>query len=191
MANPSQEHMTAAKRVLRYLRGTLDHGLTFVGGQGIRLEGFCDSDFAGDVVERKSTSGYVFRFCGGTISWSSKRQSVVAKSSTEAEYIAMSRAASEAVWLRYLLKDLGFEQTGGTTMFVDNVSAVALAKNPKFHDRTKHIDVQFHYIRECVANDCIKLVYCPSRDNVADVLTKSLAKPAFRVFCGEMGVEAL
>jgi hypothetical protein len=188
MAAPSQEHMGAAKRILRYVKRTLDYGLTFDGTGGSILTGYSDADWAGDLVERRSTSGYTFQFCGGTISWSSKRQSVVARSSTEAEYIAMSQAAAEAVWLRRFLRDLGFAQSSPTTIYADNLSAMALSRNPLFHNRTKHIDVQYHYIRECVLNTIIEPVHVSSEEMVADVLTKGLARPKFRYFCGKLCV---
>ena len=188
MSNPSQVHMDAAKRVLRYLKRTSDYGLRFESGRGSRLVGYSDADWAGDLVTRRSTSGYVVDFCGGTISWSSKRQSVVAKSSTEAEYMAMAQAASEIVFLRRFIGQFGCDVKEPTVLYADNLSAMALAKNPVFHSRTKHIDVQHHYIRECVDNGWINLVHVSTGEMMADVLTKPLARPKFREFCEKMGV---
>lgn len=189
MANPNQEHLGAARRVLRYLKGTLNHGLRFDGNGSEGLVGYSDADWAGDVVTRKSTSGYVYRFAGGTVSWSSKRQSVVAKSSTEAEYMALSLAASEAVWLRRLIGQFGRDQVDApTTVYEDNLGAMALSKNAVYHSRTKHIDVQYHYVRECVDNGLISIVHVGTGEMVADVLTKGLARPKFRYFCSKMGV---
>jgi len=188
MSNPSHEHMLAAKRVLRYVKGTLDYGLRFESRRGSELVGYSDADWAGDLVTRRSTSGYVFQFGGGTISWSSKRQSVVAKSSTEAEYMAMSHAAGETVWLRRFIKHFECDVGKPTTLFADNLGAMALSKNPMYHSRTKHIDVQFHFIRECVENGQISLQHVSTGEIYADVLTKDLARPKFRYFRDKLGV---
>jgi hypothetical protein len=167
----------------------VDYGLQFVGTGGDGLVGYSDADWAGDVVGRRSTSGYAFQLLGGTISWASTRQSVVAKSTTEAEYMALSQATSEAVWLRRLLTDLGFPQKSATVVYADNMSAMALARNPQFHKRTKHIDVHFHYVRECIASDVVVLEHVSSGDMIADTLTKGLARPKFRYFRSKLGVE--
>ena len=144
MSKPSQSHWKCAKRVLRYIKGSLNVGLKFDASSQTAVDviGFTDADWAGDVDERKSTSGYVFRICGGTISWRSKRQEIVALSSTEAEYIALSFAAQELMWLRSFLKDLGYEQQSNL-LYEDNQGAIALSKNPENHSRTKHIDVRY------------------------------------------------
>lgn len=188
MSDPSQEHMGAAKRVLQYVKGTLNHGLTFESARGSSLVGYSDADWAGDPVTRRSRSGYVFQFAGGTISWSSKKQSVTAKSSTEAEYMALSHAASETVWLRRFLKQFECVDDNPTVVYADNLGAMALSKNPLYHSRTKHIDVQHHYIRECVENGLISLEHVSTGEMVADVLTKGLARPKFRYFSGKLGV---
>lgn len=151
--------------------------------------GYSDADWAGDEATRRSTSGYVFQFGGGTVSWSSKRQSVVAKSSTEAEYMALSHAAAETVWLRRLISHFDCDFDDSTIVYADNLSAIALSKNAVYHSRTKHIiDVQFHYVRECVENGLISLEHVGTNEMVADVLTKGLARSKFRYFCEKMGV---
>ena len=130
----------------------------FSGNNGADLYGFSDSDWAGDLDTRRSTSGYVFRIGDGTVNWSSKRQQTVARSSTEAEYVALSAAAQESIWLRRLLKDVGYESKTPTTIYEDNNGAIDLSKNPKFHNRTKHIDVAYHFARERVISNVCELL---------------------------------
>ena len=137
---------------------------------------------------RRSTSGYVFQINGCTISWSSKRQLSVSKSSTEAEYIARSTSSQELIWLRRLLEDIGFAQNKPTVLFEDNQSAIELSKNPKFHSRTKHIDISYHFVREKVADKQIEVMYCPTEMMVADMLTKGLAKVKFEQFRDMIGL---
>ena len=154
--NPSRTHMEAAKHILRYLSATKDRGITFGGGD-LTIQGYSDSDWAGDKEERKSTSCYVFMLNNGPISWCSKRQTTVALSSTEAEYMALTLAAKEATWLRLLITELGLmtidnesptvnvlRGEGTIALKGDNQSAIALANNPVLHARTKHIDIQHH-----------------------------------------------
>eukprot|EP00795_Rhopilema_esculentum_P014459 gene14460-biopygen4243 len=138
--------------------GTLDWGIQFDGSkeEGVQLSGFVDADWGGNVNGRKSQSGYMFTICGGVVSWASKKQTSVALSSTEAEYVAACLATKEAVWLRSLLADLNFTQEEPTVVQEDNQGAIAMSKNPKFHARTKHIDIKHHFIREKVEN-----VICP------------------------------
>ena len=147
MRNPGADHWSGVKRILRYLKGTIDHGLTFTASDEFILHGFSDADWAGCTESRKSTSGYAFFIGNCIVSWASKKQSIVALSSTEAEYVALCSAAQETVWLRNLLADVGFQQSTPTCVKEDNQGAMCLAKNPKNHNRTKHIDIKFHYTR--------------------------------------------
>lgn len=179
MSAVTQEHRVAAKRVLRYLRGTKDMGIKF--GVGFKagsaeLVGFSDSDYACDLDSRKSTTGYLFMLNGGPVCWSSRLQSTVAKSSAEAEYMAMSDAAGEAMYLRQLLKDLGYRQRGPTTLHEDNQGAIAMGENSTSSGRTKHIDVRYHYTREKIEKKKICLEYVPTQDQLADILTKPLQR---------------
>ena len=171
---PGLEHWTAAKRVLKYLAGTRTRGLCFGGGHISRniLTGYSDADYAGDHDNRRSTSGYVYILNGGAISWSSRRQPVVALSTMEAEYIAASDSAREAVWLRLLLKGLDTKQKEATKLVCDNESAILLARNPESHKGSKHIEVRFHYIREQVQKKKIDIIYVDTKNQLADVLTK-------------------
>ena len=145
MTKPSKEHMEEVKRILRYMRGTVDYGLVYSASDSkCILSGYSDSDWAGDVDTRHSTSGYVFQVYGNTISWISKKQKTVARSTTEVEYVALSYATQEAIWLRRLLQELNEIQDDASIIYEDNRGAIELRKNPKFHDHTKHIDVAYH-----------------------------------------------
>ena len=180
MSKPSKDHWMGVKRVLRYLKGTLNYGLKFsVHGEQIELNGYSDADWAGNVDTRRSTSGYVFQFGNGTISWSSRKQPTVAKSSTEAEYVALSSATQEAIWLRRLMKDFGKQMDAPTTIYEDNQGAIELAKNAKYHSRTKHIDICHHFVRERVVSNEIRVIYCRTEDMVTDIMRKGLPKPTF------------
>jgi len=177
------------KHVLSYLRGTLDVGITYgsVNAKAANLIGYSDADWGGDVETRKSTGGYVFTLNGGPISWSSKRQSTVALSSTEAEYMAMTQAAKEAAWLRLLLTNLGIYKGQETIpIHVDNRSAIAMGINPEFHQRTKHIDIQYHYVRQEIEAKRISTPYIETSRMLADGLTKPLAPPKFAIFTTEL-----
>ena len=175
MARPGWSHWMAVKRIMRYLKGT-SHMRLQLGGGHIRLMGYCDADWAGDANDRKSTTGYAFSLGEGMVSWSSKKQPTVALSTTEAEYMAASHCTREAIWLRQLLEDVGCKDVEGTLIWCDNQGAIALAKNPVHHARTKHIEVQHHFVREKVDNATITLEYCPTEDMLADVMTKALAR---------------
>ena len=171
------------------MKGTINHGLVFNDqNENFKLEAFSDSDWAGCVETRKSTSGNMCRLGNATIAWKSKKQPIVALSSTEAEYIALCAATQEVAWLRRLLAGIDLLQKDPTTIFEDNQGAMALSKNPKNHSRTKHIDVKFHYVRESVDNGTIAVEYRPTAEMIADTLTKGLAKPKFEKFRNDMGV---
>jgi hypothetical protein len=188
MVNPGKDHWSGIKRVLRYVKGTVDFGLRFEASNDFSLHGYSDADWAGCTETRKSTSGQLFRIGNCSISWRSRKQSIVALSTTEAEYVAMCESAQEAVWLRVLLNDIGFSQDSPTVIFEDNQGAIALSQNPKDHSRTKHIDIKYHYIREKVAEKQLEIQYCATGEMTADTLTKSLPKPAFEKFRARMGV---
>ena len=163
LSRPSNEYWKGAKRVLRYIKGTINYGLVFDGrSTKCSLIGYSDADWANDVDTRRSTSGYVFQINGSTISWSSKRQYCVTRSSTEGEYVALSHATQEVVWLRRLLNDIGEKHDQPSVMNGDNQGAIELSMNPRFHDRTKHIDVAYHSIREKVNDKSINVKYVRS-----------------------------
>ena len=190
-SKPNASHWTAAKRVLRYLRGTVNYGIMFTKSESGELLGYSDADWAGDKEDRRSTSGYLFQMAGGPISWKSRKQESVALSTAEAEYIALSSAAQETVWIRRLVTELGDKPEGPTTLMEDNQSAIAMAKNPQFHGRAKHIDIRHHFIRERVNGGDIKLVYCPTGDMLADMLTKGLNQHQLKNLMDRAGVRPL
>ncbi|KAH9689148.1 Integrase catalytic domain-containing protein [Citrus sinensis] len=185
MANPGGEHWIAVKRILRYIRGTSDVVLCYRGSE-FTIRGYVDSDFAGDLDKRKSTTGYVFTLAGAVVSWVSKLQTVVALSTTEAEYMAATQACKEAIWMQRLLEELGHKQEK-IYVFCDNQSALHIARNLAFHSKTKHIGVQCHFVREVVEDESVDLQKIHTKENLADVLTKSINADKFiwsRSSCG-------
>lgn len=190
-SNPTDQHWAAVKRIFRYLKGTVSLRLTFKGPLH-QVSGYADADWAGDQDTRRSTSGYVFNVGSGAISWSSKRQPTVALSTCEAEYIGQTQATKEAIWLRNLLTQLSSESPNSVqavVIYCDNQGAIALAKNPQFHSRTKHIDINQHFVREKVADGKVTLEYVPTEEQIADGLTKALSKDKFNTFRRALGLE--
>lgn len=157
MSSPCKEHWMAVKWVLRYIRDTTDFKLTFTKPDKFAVRGYCDSDYAADLDRRRSITGYVFQAGGNTISWRSGLQHIVALSTTEAEYMALVEAAKEALWLKGIAGELGFLQEQ-VEIFCDSQSAICLAKNSVHHERTKHIDVRYHFIRDVVADGSLKVL---------------------------------
>ena len=190
-SSPSEAHLTAAKRIIRYLKGTVNLGLKYCKSEEGQLIGYADADWAGDLDDRHSTSGNVFLMAGGAISWMSKKQATVALSTSEAEYVALSSATQEAVWLRRLLTDLKATPRELTVLMEDNQGAIAIARNPVSHARTKHIDIRYHYVREALQEDTIDLCYCPTEEMVADLLTKPLSKGKFEKLRLAMGMNTV
>jgi hypothetical protein len=191
LSNPGQRHWNQALRVLQYLRGSEDLVIRYShdpSGDSDLLVGYTDSDWAGDVDRRRSTSGYIFTMCGGPISWKSRLQPIVATSSTEAEYVATMPACQDAVWLRRLLCELGLSQLSPTLLRMDNLGAMAISKHPKAHQRTRHIDLRFHYIRECIKDGHIHTEWVPTDENLADAFTKSLTPEIFSKILLMMGM---
>lgn len=186
MSCPTVTHWKAAKGVLRYLAGTSRVGITY-GADPAVLHGFCDASYGRDVDTRRSTTGYVFTIAGGAVSWSSKRQPTVAASTTEAEYMAASAAAKEALWLRKLLADLG-EPVVTVSVSCDNNGALSLLHNPVSSERSKHIDVHHHFVRERVALGQVGFKYVNTAVNPADMLTKPLPIVKHSAFCSMVGV---
>ncbi|MCP4491938.1 MAG: DDE-type integrase/transposase/recombinase [Gammaproteobacteria bacterium] len=183
-SNPTQKHWAAVKRIFRYIKGTIHMGLLYRPSQdesGNEVFGYSDADWAGDTENRRSTSGFVFKLAGAAISWRSKTQTVIALSSAVAEYIALAAATQEAVWLRRLMKNLQQQQNEPTLILEDNTSAISMANNPVFHGRTKHIDIKNHFVREKVKEKVVRLKYCPTKEMVADLMTKALSKELFEL----------
>ena len=175
MRNPGRTHWEAAKHAMRYLKGSANLGLT-LGTSDTILEAYVDADWASQ-PHRYSMSGYVILLHGGPVAWSTRKQSIIALSTAEAEYIALMAVAREVLYLQALLGELYEPVNLPTPINCDNQSAIALASNGKFHARTKHIDIRFHFVRDCVKNGIFELVYCPTEENVADIFTKPLSRP--------------
>ena len=192
MERPTVEHLQAVKRILRYVAGTLEYGLHYKRAPGTaRFIGYCDSDLAGDIDTSKSTSGTMFFLGDCLVSWQSIKQRVVALSSCEAEYIATASAATQALWLSRLLGELLGKEVDVVELKVDSKSALALAKNPVFHDRSKHIRIKYHFIRDCLEDGSIKASHIPTTDQLADILTKSLGKAKFQEMRRRIGLEQI
>jgi len=189
MERPTTLHHQAVKQILRYLKGTLEYGLEYRRGQGdAEVIGFSDSNLAGDADDRKSTTGMAFYLNQNLITWASQKQKTVALSSCEAEFMAATAAACQALWLRSLVSEVTGRSPEPVTLFVDNKSAIALIKNAVFHDRSKHIDTRFYFIRECVEKGQIKVEFVRTEDQRADILTKALAKQKFAEMQQKLGV---
>ena len=185
--NPNESHWNAVTQIFAYLNGTMDFGI-WLGGERTGLIGYTDADFAGDKSDYRSTSGSIFFFHGGPVSWSSKKQSCTALSTTEAEYIAACEATKTAVWLSCLLQDFSGTDQQKVPMYCDNESAVRLAYNAEFHQRTKHVLVRYHYIRQQVAEGKIEVKYISTTDQLADIFTKALPSPKFISMRKRIGV---
>lgn len=181
-SSPNETHLTAAKRVLRYLKGTMDYGITFCKSEGSPFI-YSDANWAENDENRHSTSGNVFIWSDAPISWLSKRQSTIALSSTEAEYISAFDAAREATWLRQLLADVTGMKPEPIRLNIDNQSAISIANSSNTNKRSKHMDVKYHYIRQEVRNGNIYTEYCPTEDMLADIFTKPLPRNRFEKLC--------
>ena len=188
-SKPNQTHLTAAKRVLRYLKGTAHMALKYCKAADENLVGYSDADWASDLDDWHSTSGNVFLMAGGAISWVSKKQATIALYTAEAEYVALSSATQEVVWLRRLLTDLKILQDRPTVLMGDNQGAIAIARNAVAHARTKHIDIRYHYIHEALKEGIIDLRFCPKNEMTADLLTKPLPRGQFEQLRLAMGMD--
>jgi hypothetical protein len=195
MQKPGSTHLDAAKRVLRYLQGTQTHGLMYQekkidekqsDEKMITITAFSDSDWGGDRDGGKSTSGYCVFVNGNLISWMTKKQPTVALSSAEAEYMAAVEVVKEVMWLQQLLEEVHCKVKQPTEVFIDNQSAIAIAKDDVQHERTKHINIKYHFVKEEVKNENIKLIYIPTEKQRADIFTKALGANLFVKFRNEM-----
>ena len=187
--NPTSKHLKLAKKVLCYLKGTADKGIVYLKHKkNLVLDAYSDADWGGCKTTRRSTTGGLFRINGSLVSWSSKRQPTVALSSTEAEYMAATQATKEVVWLRRFLSEVNHEQPTPTIIYEDNNGAIELSKNPIDHVRTKHIDIQYHFVREKVDAKEVKLIHVPTKDQLADLMTKALVTTKFTELVNRMGL---
>jgi hypothetical protein len=192
--NPGEIHWKAIRHVFKYLSGTRNLGITYRHTESDRLDfhGYSDSDHGSCLDTRQSTSGYVFFMAGGLVSWKSARQHSITLSSTESEYYALTNAAKEASWLRLLLSDLGYSQSDiiPTLLYGDNIPSLQLAENPEHHQRSKHIDIQWHFIRNEVRDKKVTLSHVGTELMAADGLTKILGTVKHRRFIELLGMES-
>ncbi|CAL5326432.1 unnamed protein product [Camellia sinensis] len=188
MAKPTELHLLAAKRILRYLKGTTGLGVFYKNGWCEDLVGYADSEYTRDLEDRKSTSGYLFILGSGAIAWSSRKQPIVTLSTTETEFVAAAACASQAVWMKRILEKLSLEESKCTTILCDNSSTIKLSKNPVLYGRSKHIDVRFHFLRDLTREGAVELVYCGTQDQLADMMTKPLTLDAFQRSRSQLGV---
>lgn len=188
MHAPREPHLQFLKRILRYVRGTIDHGLTLTATRAHTLTAYSDADWAGCPDSRRSTSGYCVFLGDNLVSWSSKRQQTVSRSSAEAEYRAVANAVAETSWLRNLLLELHLPIKQATLVYCDNVSAVYLSTNPVQHQRTKHVELDIHFVREKVQVGTVRVLHVPSEFQYADIFTKGLPRHLFTRFRSSLSV---
>jgi hypothetical protein len=186
---PTDAHWAAVKRILRYVKGTLDLGLKNQKSSTMLLSGFSDADWAGCPDDRRSTSGFAVFLGMNLISWSSRKQATVSRSSTEAEYKAIANVTAEMIWIKSLLKELGVFQSIPPRLWCDNLGATYLTINPVFHARTKHIEVDFHFVREQVARKAMEVRFISSGDQIADIVIKPLPQAPFAMHCNNLNMK--
>ncbi|GJW76846.1 ribonuclease H-like domain-containing protein [Tanacetum coccineum] len=188
MHDPREPHLLVLKRVLRYVRGTLDHGLQLHASSMTQLVAYTDADWAGCPVTRRSTSGYCVFLGDNLLSWSAKRQVTLSRSSAEAEYRGVANVVAETAWIRNLLRELHTPLFNATLVYCDNVSAVYMSTNPVQHQRTKHIEIDIQFVRDYVASGEVRVLHVPSRFNFADIFTKGLPSALFIDFRSSLNV---
>ena len=188
-ANPNKQHMEAVDDIYAYLKGCPDLGLHYK-HDSLGLTAYVDADWAGCRDTRRSTTGYVLKLSGAPISWSSRRQKTVAQSTCEAEYIAGYKAAQEIIWMQNLINELNLPglQVNNTPLFIDNNAALKLSRNPEFHDRTKHIEMKYHFLRQVTLDGHINTKRVDSKNNLADILTKALPRDSFEALLRALGI---
>ncbi|KAJ4767670.1 Gag/pol [Rhynchospora pubera] len=189
MHDPTLNHWTAAKRLLRYLCGTLKHGILIHSTSTNTIHAYSDADWAGSIDDRRSTSGFCVYLGRNLVSWCAKKQPTVLRSSTEAEYRSLALTCTEIKWLTYLLEELGIAMVSKPCLWCDNIGATFLASNPMFHARTKHIEIDYHFVREQVADNKLDVKFICSADQLSDVMTKPLPLPRFQFLRGKLNVQ--
>ena len=188
LSNPSVFHWQACKRVLRYLQYTVDYGLQFYSSRSFNLTAFSNTDWGSDLNDRKSVGGYSEYLANNLVSWSSKKQHIVSRSTAELEYRALALTTTEVLWIIYLFKELKVSLLQSPVLYCDNKSTEALASNPKYHSKIKHIKLDLHFIKEHVSRKELQINYVPSCDQVADILTKPLAFDQFHYLQSKLNV---
>jgi hypothetical protein len=185
---PTMAHYNAACRVIRYLKHNPGRGLLFPRQSDLQLLGFSDADWAGCIETRRSVTGYCFFLGSSLISWKAKKQLTISRSSSEAEYRALSSSTCELIWLTFLMKDLNIVCSKPPVIYCDSQSAIHIASNPVFHERTKHLEIDCHLVREKVQQGVLRLLPISTDDQLADCLTKALSAPKFNSFISKLGL---
>ena len=188
MKAPRELQWEAAMRVVRYLKGTAGQGILLSSQSDLKLSVYCDADWSACPVTRRSLSAYVALVGNSPVSWKKKKQKVVSHSSAEAEYRSMAQATREIKWLRRLLGDLGAKQLTSSELYCDSKSAIYIAANPVFHERTKHIESDCHQVRDAIQDGILKTVHVRTTEQVADVLTKALGRAQFETLLFKLGL---
>lgn len=179
-SNPTDDHWNYLKRVLRYIKDTLSIKLVYKRDPSNKLlVGFADADWGGDTNDRKSTSGYIFKVFNSTVSWSSRKQKTVSISSTESEFVSLCSAFCEGMWLKQLLCELGIKMNGSFEIYEDNQACIAIAQEPREHQRMKHIDIKYCFIRNQIQEEGVQIKYIPTEEQLADIMTKGLDRAKF------------
>lgn len=191
MHAPTTVHWSAAKRILRYVKHTLGLGLEIRKSRSILLSGFSDADWAGSIDDRRSTGGFAIFFGSNLISWSARKQATVSRSSTEAEYKSLANATAELIWVESLLEEIGIKLQQPPCLWCDNMGAKYLTSNPILHARTKHVEIDYHFVREQVASKLLDVRFILTHDQVADGFTKTLPKKSLEKFRRNLNLRQL
>ena len=188
MHAPQEDHWEAVLRIVRYLKGTVEHGIFFKKYGHLEVHGFTDADWAGNPNDRKSTAGY-FTFVGGNlVTWRSKKQKVVALSSAEAEFRGIKSGLTEILWLKRLMTELDLQSPQPCRLFCDNKVAISISENPVQRERTKHVEVDRHFIKENIEAEIVEFPYVKSEDQLADILTKAMNSKSFKEALGKLSI---